>query len=46
MKEFVLEIGRDFIPMGEEYRLQVGMSDFRVDLLFFIGSCNALSLLS
>jgi len=35
MKEFVLEIGRDFIPMGEEYRLQVGMSDFRIDLLFF-----------
>lgn len=35
MKEFVLELGRDFIPMGEEFRVQVGMTDFRIDLLFF-----------
>ena len=35
MKRFILEIGRDFVFMGEEFRLQVGMSDFRVDLLFF-----------
>lgn len=35
MKEFVLELGKDFIFMGEEYRLQVGNSDFRIDLLFY-----------
>ncbi|GAB4048198.1 PDDEXK nuclease domain-containing protein [Spirosoma litoris] len=35
MKQFVMELGRDFLFVGEEFRLQVGMSDFYVDLLFF-----------
>ncbi len=35
MKEFVLELGKDFIFIDEEYRLQVGNSDFRIDLLFY-----------
>lgn len=35
MKEFILEIGRDFLFVGEEYRVQVGNSDFYIDLLFF-----------
>ncbi len=35
MKNFLLEIGKDFIFMGQEYRLQVGNEDFRIDLLFF-----------
>lgn len=35
MKDFILEIGKDFIYMGQEYRLQVGCEDFRIDLLFF-----------
>ena len=35
MKDFLLEIGKDFIFMNQEYRLQVGTEDFRVDLLFF-----------
>jgi predicted nuclease of restriction endonuclease-like (RecB) superfamily len=35
MKKFILELGRDFLFMGEEYRLQVGNSDFFIDLLFF-----------
>lgn len=35
MKDFLLEVGKDFIYMGQEYRLQVGMEDFRIDLLFF-----------
>lgn len=35
MKDFILEVGKDFIYMGQEYRLQVGTEDFRVDLLFF-----------
>lgn len=35
MKDFLLEVGKDFIFMGQEYRLQVGNEDFRIDLLFF-----------
>ncbi len=35
LKDFILELGRDFTFLGEEYRLQVGSSDFFVDLLFF-----------
>jgi RecB family endonuclease NucS len=35
MKDFILELGRDFVFMAEEYRLQVGNSDFEVDLLFY-----------
>ena len=34
-KEFILELGRDFSFLGQEYRLQVGATDFFVDLLFF-----------
>lgn len=32
---FILEAGRDFSLIGEEYRLQVGAEDFYVDLLLF-----------
>ena len=35
MKAFILELGGDFIFVGEQYRLQVGNQDFYVDLLFF-----------
>ena len=35
MKQFILELGGDFIFVGEEYRLQVGNRDFYIDLLFF-----------
>lgn len=35
MKEFILEVGRDFTFIDEEYRVQVGGEDFRIDLLFF-----------
>jgi len=35
MKDFILELGRDFIFIGEEYKLQVGNSDFYIDLLFY-----------
>jgi predicted nuclease of restriction endonuclease-like (RecB) superfamily len=35
MKEFVLEMGKDFLFVGNEYPLQVGNSTFKVDLLFF-----------
>lgn len=35
MKDFILEIGKDFIYIDQEYRLQVGQSDFRIDMLFY-----------
>jgi len=35
MKKFILELGKDFLFIDEEYRLQVGNSDFRIDLLFY-----------
>ena len=35
MKNFILELGRDFLFIGQEYRLQVGNSDFYIDLLFY-----------
>jgi predicted nuclease of restriction endonuclease-like (RecB) superfamily len=35
LKKFILELGRDFAFVGEEYRVQVGNSDFFIDLLFF-----------
>jgi predicted nuclease of restriction endonuclease-like (RecB) superfamily len=33
--KFLLEFGRDFAFMGEEYPLQVGNQDFVIDLLFY-----------
>ena len=33
LKNFILEIGKDFTFIGEEYRLQVGNHDYFVDLL-------------
>lgn len=35
MKNFILELGKDFLFIGEEYKLQVGNSDFYIDLLFY-----------
>ena len=35
MKDFILELGKDFTFIDEEYRVQVGEDDFRIDLLFF-----------
>lgn len=35
MKNFILELGKDFLFIGEEYKLQVGSSDFFIDLLFY-----------
>jgi predicted nuclease of restriction endonuclease-like (RecB) superfamily len=42
IKQFILELGSDFIFIGEEYRLQVGNQDFYVDLLFFYRGLAAL----
>jgi predicted nuclease of restriction endonuclease-like (RecB) superfamily len=35
MKQFVLELGKDFLFYDENYRVQVGNSDFYIDLLFY-----------
>ena len=35
MKDFILELGKDFTFIDEEYKVQVGGEDFRIDLLFF-----------
>lgn len=35
MRDFILELGKDFTFVGEEYPIQVGSEDYRIDLLFF-----------
>jgi predicted nuclease of restriction endonuclease-like (RecB) superfamily len=35
MKSFILELGKDFLFIGEEYKVQVGHSDFYIDLVFY-----------
>jgi predicted nuclease of restriction endonuclease-like (RecB) superfamily len=35
LKKFILEFGKDFSLIGEEYRIQVGNQDFYIDLLFY-----------
>lgn len=35
MKDFILELGKDFTYIDEEYKVQVGGDDFRLDLLFY-----------
>jgi predicted nuclease of restriction endonuclease-like (RecB) superfamily len=35
MKNFILELGKDFLFIGEEYKVQVGHSDFYIDLVFY-----------
>ena len=35
IKDFILEFGKDLSFIGQEYRIQVGNTDFFVDLLFY-----------
>jgi len=35
MQKFILEIGKGFTYMGNQYRLQVGNKDYHTDLLFY-----------
>lgn len=35
IKNFILEIGKDFSFIGNEYRVQVGNHDYYIDLLFY-----------
>ncbi len=42
LKDFLIELGRDFCFVGSEYPLQVGSRDFALDLLFFHRGLNCL----
>lgn len=42
LKDFLIELGRDFCFVGSEYPLQVGGRDFSLDLLFFHRGLNCL----
>ena len=42
LKQFLIELGRDFCFVGSEYPLQVGSRDFALDLLFFHRGLNCL----
>jgi len=42
LRQFLIELGRDFCFVGSEYLLQVGGRDFYLDLLFFNRSLNCL----
>jgi len=35
LKNFILEVGRDFTFVGEEYRVQAGDEDYYIDLVFY-----------
>ena len=42
LKDFLVELGRDFCFVGSEYPVQVGRRDFALDLLFFHRGLNCL----
>jgi predicted nuclease of restriction endonuclease-like (RecB) superfamily len=42
LREFLIELGRDFCFVGSEYPVQVGGRDFALDLLFFHRGLNCL----
>lgn len=35
LKDFILEIGKDFTFIGEEYKVKIGNHEFFIDLLFY-----------
>jgi predicted nuclease of restriction endonuclease-like (RecB) superfamily len=42
LKQFLVEMGPDFSLIGEEYLLQVGVKDFRIDLLMYHRGLNCM----
>ncbi len=42
LRQFLIELGRDFCFVGSEFALQVGGRDFAIDLLFFHRGLNCL----
>lgn len=43
LKRFLKELGPDFTLIGEEYPIQVGMKDYRIDLLMFHRGLNCMT---
>ena len=43
LKQFLIELGRDFCYVGSQYPIQVGGRDFALDLLFFNRAINEAS---
>jgi predicted nuclease of restriction endonuclease-like (RecB) superfamily len=44
LRKFILEIGKEFTYMGNQYRLKVGSKDYYTDLLFYHRSLQCLVL--
>ncbi len=42
LKEFILEFGKDFLFIEQEFKLQVGSKDYSIDLLFYHRALNCL----
>lgn len=42
LRDFILEFGKDFLFVEEEYKVQVGNNDFKIDLLFYHRELNCL----
>ncbi len=42
LKDFLIELGRDFCYVGSHYPIQVGTRDFELDLLFFNRALNCM----
>lgn len=42
LRDFLIELGRDFCFIGSEFPVQVGQRDFSIDLLFFHRGLNCL----
>ena len=42
MKQFILELGKDFLFVEQEYKLKVGASTYKADLLFYHRGLQAL----
>jgi len=42
LKRFMIELGPDYLFVGEEFPIKVGSRDFRIDLLFFHRSLQCL----
>lgn len=45
LKDFILEFGKDFAFVGQEYRIQVGNNDYFIDLLFFHRGLRCLTMI-
>ena len=42
LKQFMLELGQDYLFVGEDFPIKVGVRDFRIDLVFFHRSLQCL----